>query len=231
MAASMSMRCCGASTRPLPRAVLVTAVAILPSGFGGGAVAGLFVVHHHHAAGARAGDDTSHRKTGNTDVGPCDGGRSAQSRSQRVAGVLDDLQSVPIRDSADGVPVRAVPCLVRDQDRAGLSVAIASIPSTSTLKVFGATSTNTGTRPARTSGATSVENVSAEVITSLPLGSSSSSMAKYSPGQLSELPPAAAPAPAADHHRSSARPSSGRNRARRDMRKLVNSERASMPRS
>ena len=45
---------------------------------------------------------------------------------------------------------------------------IASIASTSTLKVSGSTSTNTGTSPARISGARSVEKVSGEVMTSEP---------------------------------------------------------------
>ena len=52
--------------------------------------------------------------------------------------------------------------------------------STSIWKVSGSTSANTGTRPARTSGATSVEKVTAAVITSLPGGKSASSTAKYS---------------------------------------------------
>jgi hypothetical protein len=55
---------------------------------------------------------------------------------------------------------------------------IGSIASTSTLKVSGSTSTNTGTSPARTIGATSVENVTAEVTISSPGSSPSSSTAR-----------------------------------------------------
>ena len=56
---------------------------------------------------------------------------------------------------------------------------MASMPSTSMLKVSGSTSTNAGTIPARTIGATSVENVTADVITSSPGSRSSSSTARY----------------------------------------------------
>ena len=55
---------------------------------------------------------------------------------------------------------------------------IASILASSTLNVSGRTSTKTGTRPARTIGATSVEKVSGEVMTSLPFGRSRSSTAR-----------------------------------------------------
>jgi hypothetical protein len=44
--------------------------------------------------------------------------------------------------------------------------------------VSGSTSTNTGTSPARTIGATSVENVSGEVMISAPRGRPSSSTAR-----------------------------------------------------
>ena len=57
---------------------------------------------------------------------------------------------------------------------------IASIASTSTLYVSGSTSTNTGTRPARTIGAMSVENVTADVMISSPGCRPSSSTARYS---------------------------------------------------
>ena len=53
-----------------------------------------------------------------------------------------------------------------------------SSASTSRLYVSGSTSTNTGTSPARTIAAMSVENVSTEVRTSLPGGRSSSSTAR-----------------------------------------------------
>ncbi len=55
---------------------------------------------------------------------------------------------------------------------------MASMPSTSMLKVSGSTSTNAGTSPARTRGAMSVENVTAEVITSSPGSHPSSSTAR-----------------------------------------------------
>src|SRR3979409_1356119 len=55
-----------------------------------------------------------------------------------------------------------------------------SILVTSTLNVSGSTSMNTGTQPARTIGAISVEKVSGEVITSEPAGRSSNSIARYS---------------------------------------------------
>ena len=69
---------------------------------------------------------------------------------------------------------------------------IASIASTSTLNVSGSTSTNTGTSPARMSGARSVENVSGDVMTSDPGGRSSSSTARYSADEpeLHITPPA-----------------------------------------
>ena len=55
-----------------------------------------------------------------------------------------------------------------------------SMRATSVLNVSGSTSTNTGTRPARTSDEMSVENVSVDVMTSEPAGRSSSSTARYS---------------------------------------------------
>ncbi len=55
---------------------------------------------------------------------------------------------------------------------------ISSIPSTSIWKVDGSTSTKAGTAPARTSGATSVENVTAAVTTSSPGASPRSSTAR-----------------------------------------------------
>ena len=55
---------------------------------------------------------------------------------------------------------------------------MASIASTSMLYVSGSTSTNTGTIPARTSGAMSVENVTADVMTSSPGSHPSSSTAR-----------------------------------------------------
>ena len=56
----------------------------------------------------------------------------------------------------------------------------ASIASTSIWYVSYSTSTNTGTKPARTNGATSVENVTAAVSTSSPGSRPSSSTARYS---------------------------------------------------
>ena len=55
---------------------------------------------------------------------------------------------------------------------------ISSMPSTSIWNVSGVTSTNAGTSPARTIGATSVENVTAEVTISSPGASSSTSTAR-----------------------------------------------------
>ncbi len=55
---------------------------------------------------------------------------------------------------------------------------IASMPSTSMLKVSGSTSTKAGTMPDRTSGAMSVEKVTAAVITSSPGSHPSSSTAR-----------------------------------------------------
>ena len=63
---------------------------------------------------------------------------------------------------------------------------IASMPSTSIWKVSGVTSTNAGTTPARTSGAMSVENVTAAVTISSPGSSPSTSTARYS-AELPEL--------------------------------------------
>ncbi len=57
-------------------------------------------------------------------------------------------------------------------------VIAASMASTSMLNVSGSTSTNDGTAPARTIGATSVENVTAAVTTSSPGWRSSSSTAR-----------------------------------------------------
>ena len=52
------------------------------------------------------------------------------------------------------------------------------MPSTSMLKVSGSTSTNAGTMPARTMGAMSVENVTADVMISSPGSQPSSSTAR-----------------------------------------------------
>ena len=72
--------------------------------------------------------------------------------------------ALPIRLGKSSAPVR--------------SVIISSIRSTSTQYVSGSQSTNTGIQPPRTIGATSVENVSAQVTTSAPGGRSSSSSAR-----------------------------------------------------
>jgi hypothetical protein len=55
---------------------------------------------------------------------------------------------------------------------------ISSIASTSIWNVSGVTSTKAGTAPARTIGAMSVENVTAEVTTSSPGARPSTSMAR-----------------------------------------------------
>ncbi len=79
-----------------------------------------------------------------------------------------------IRSQSGALPMRfgARIALVRGE-------IIASMPSTSMLNVSGSTSTNAGTIPARTSGAMSVENVTAAVTISSPGSHPSSSMARY----------------------------------------------------
>ena len=105
-------------------------------------------------------------------------GVPAQGCAERVARVFDDREAVPIGDLADAVPVGRVAGQVRHEDRAGLRADHLLDRSTSTLKVSGSTSTNTGTRLLRMSGARSVENVTGEVITSEPGSRSSSSIAR-----------------------------------------------------
>ena len=99
--------------------------------------------------------------------------------------------SVSHESSITGRPWRAAISAMRSQSgafpmRLGnssapvRSVIISSIRSTSTQYVSGSQSTNTGTQPPRTIGATSVENVSAHVTTSAPGWRPSSSSARYS---------------------------------------------------
>ena len=57
-------------------------------------------------------------------------------------------------------------------------VIISSMRATSTQNVSGSQSTSTGTRPARSIGAMSVEKVSPQVTTSVPGSRSSSSTAR-----------------------------------------------------
>lgn len=63
-------------------------------------------------------------------------------------------------------------------------VIISSMRATSIWYVNGSTSTNTGTCPARTIGARSVEKVTAAVMISEPAGRSRSSTARYSADDL-----------------------------------------------
>ena len=78
---------------------------------------------------------------------------------------------------------------------------IASMASTSTLKVSGSTSMNTGTSPARMSGARSVENVRGDVMTSAPALRSRSSTARYSAEEPElHITPPALPKSSATRH-------------------------------
>ena len=84
--------------------------------------------------------------------------RSAMARIASQSGAL------PIRFGNSRAPVRGV--------------IISSMRATSTQNVSSSQSTSTGTSPARTSGAMSVEKVRPHVTTSLPGASPSSSTAR-----------------------------------------------------
>ena len=86
----------------------------------------------------------------------------------------------PWRDAMAAMPSQsgAFPMRLGKSSAPVRSVIISSIRATSTQYVSGSQSTNAGIQPPRTIGATSVENVSAQVTTSASGGRSSSSSAR-----------------------------------------------------
>ena len=75
------------------------------------------VVEQDHATVAGARDDVRQREARDGDVGSRAGRRAPERGAERVAGVLDHREAVPIGDLPDAIPVRRVAGEVRHEDR------------------------------------------------------------------------------------------------------------------